>query len=301
MEGFISKIQRYSTADGPGVRSTVFAVGCPLRCRWCQNPELIEPGGKILYHPARCVGCGACVKASGGQIKLGEGGCVIDRAACTNLEGCAAACFYDAYEQIGTAISAEALAAKLLRDKAFYLQSGGGVTYSGGEPGLQADFFLALTRLLKAEGIHTALDTSGHLGWEKLGPLAEAVDLILYDIKAMDADLHIRQTGVDNRLILENARRVAEMGKEMVVRLILVPAVNDSRGEIDRRLAFVRGLGGNVRVEILGYHRLGVGKYAALGLIDPMEGTPACSEEMVVHAANRAAEYGLTMAEVRLT
>jgi len=295
MDGFISKIQRYSTKDGPGLRSTVFAAGCPLRCKWCANPELMEAKKQFFYHAERCVKCGACAGVSGGTIRLTESGCAIDRASCGNLEQCAAACFYDAYEPVGVAVSARDLAARLTRDKAFYDQSGGGVTYSGGEAALQADFFLQVTEILKAGAVHVALDTSGHAPWEALGPLVKAVDLVLYDIKAMDSEAHKRYTGADNRLILENARRIADMGKEMIVRLILVPGVNDDEKETRSRLDFVRGLGGVSRVDILKYHRLGAGKYQRLGLIEPMSGTPECPDALAEKAAQMAAGMGFTV------
>jgi len=294
VEGFISKIQRYSTKDGPGVRSTVFAVGCPLACKWCANPELIDPGVKILYHPSRCVGCGACVALSNGAIRLVDGRCVIDRAACSNLEACAAACFYDAYEKIGTSISVEALSKKLLRDKVFYDQSGGGVTYSGGEAALQADFFLAVTGRLKPHGVHTALDTTGYAGWQKLEPLVDAVELVLYDLKALDPVIHRQYTGVDNRLILENARNIADMGKDMILRLILVPGVNDEDAEVRGRLAFAKSLGSAVRrVDLIAYHRLAAGKYASLGLPEQMADTPTCADGPAEYAAKLGADMGL--------
>jgi pyruvate formate lyase activating enzyme len=173
------------------------------------------------------------------------------------------------------------LVTKLLRDKAFYDQSGGGVTYSGGEPALQADFFLETTKLLKKEFVHVALDTAGNIPWQTLAPLVEAVDLVIYDIKTFDNSLHERFTGAGNALILENARLVAEMKKSMIIRMILVPGVNDNEEEIDRRLTFVRDLGNVVtRLDILKYHRLGVGKYLRLGLEDPMSDTPECSNEL---------------------
>jgi len=271
MNGLISKIQRYATKDGPGLRSTVFAVGCPLRCDWCANPELMEAKPKFFFYPERCVGCGAC-------------------AAFSNRDQRGAVCFYDAYEPVGYTISARELAAKLQRDQGFYDQSGGGVTYSGGEAALQSDFFLEVTRILKADSIHVALDTSGHVPWETLGPLVEAVDLVLYDIKVMDRKIHKRHTGADNQLILENAKRIAAMGKEMTVRLILVPGVNDDDKEIDNRLNFVRGLGNVAKVEILKYHRLGAGKYRRLGLVEPMGDTPECSDALAERVKQKAAQ-----------
>ena len=292
MDGFISKIQRYSTKDGPGIRSTVFAVGCNLSCRWCSNPELIEAGKKILYHAERCVRCGACTARSGGAIRLGASGCVIDREKCANLDECAAACCYDAYEQTGKWISPDDLAAKLIRDKVFYNKSGGGVTFSGGEPALQAEFFLETCKLLKKESIHIALDTAGFCSWESLAPLLEAVDLVLYDIKVFDNGLHRQYTGADNRIILENARRIAEMKKPMIIRAVIVPGVNDGEEEINNRLEFIHSLCAQ-RLDILKYHRLGAGKYLCLGRQEPMSGVPECSDELADQVLHKACSMGL--------
>ena len=275
MNGSIFKIQSYSTKDGPGIRSTVFAIGCNLRCKWCSNPELIEPGQKILYHADKCVKCGSCVK-------------------CANLDERAAACFHDAYERIGMTLSAEELASKLLRDKVFYEQSGGGVTFSGGEPALQSDFFIETAMLLKKEYIHVALDTAGNISWNLLAPLVETIDLALYDIKAFDNAIHESFTGVGNTCILENARLIAAMKKPMIIRLILVPGVNDMEEELDRRLTFVRDLGSAVkRIDFIKYHRLGEGKYQRLGLQYPLRDTPNCSDDFASYAVCKARSFGL--------
>ena len=293
MRGFISKIQKYSTKDGPGIRSTVFAVGCNLHCKWCANPELLQAGA-ILHHSERCAGCGACAALSKGAIRLVSGKAVIDRSACTSLKECAQLCNYDAYEQIGFFISAEELAAKLLRDKAFYDQSGGGVTFSGGEPALQADFFLAVAKLLKSESVHIALDTAGHIPWDVLAPLAESCDLLLYDIKAFDSEMHKQLTGEANQLIFENLKKLAAMKKEIIIRMILLPGVNDSEKETEARLAFISGLGTAVkRLDILKYHRLGAGKYTRLGLHEPMAGMPECSDEIAERVLKHASAMGL--------
>jgi len=225
---------------------------------------------------------------------LEHGACVIDRERCTNLEECAAACYYDAYEHLGTTITAEALATKLLRDKVFYDQSGGGVTFSGGETALQAAFFLEVTKLLRAESVHVALDTAGHIPWKTLGPLVEAVDLVLYDIKAWDSELHKQYMGVGNQLILKNARLIAEMGKPLMIRMMLVPGVNDSKDEIENRLSFVRSLGDAVvGLDILKYHRLGAGKYLRLGLQEPLCESPECSDELALQVFKQATNMGL--------
>jgi len=293
-DGFISKLQRYSTKDGPGVRTTVFAVGCPLSCLWCANPELIGDAAKFLYHPRRCVGCGACVAQSGGTIRLTEEGCDIDRET-ANLEECSVVCYYDAYERIGGIVTVKELVSALLRDKVFYDRSGGGVTFSGGDPGLQAEFFHEVALKLRDSEVHVALDTSGYFPWEKLAPLVAVADLVLYDIKTLNRTLHKRYTGVDNQLILENAIRIADMGKSMTVRMILIPGVNDSEDEISGRLKFVKSLGNHVKLDLLKYHKLGAGKYASLGMIEMMEGTPECSEDLAEHVANLARNMGIAV------
>ena len=292
-EGFISRLQRYSTKDGPGVRTTVFAVGCPLCCLWCANPELIGDAAKFLYHPRRCVGCGACVAQSGGAIRLTEEGVDIDRET-ANLEECSVVCYYDAYERVGGIVSVKELVDGLLRDKVFYDQSGGGVTFSGGDAGLQAEFFREVALSLKQSEVHVALDTAGYFPWDKLAPLVAAVDLVLYDIKTLNRTLHKRYTGVDNQLILENAMKIADMGKEMIIRMILVPGVNDSEDEIIGRLKFIKSLGSSIKVDILKYHKLGAGKYASLGMIEMMEGTPECTDKLADHAVTIARNMGLT-------
>jgi pyruvate formate lyase activating enzyme len=294
VDGFISKIQRYSTKDGPGVRTTVFAVGCPLKCLWCANPELIGDATKFLYHPRRCVGCGACVAQSGGAIRLTEDGCDIDHDA-VNLEECSVVCYYDAYEKIGEIVTVKELVASLLRDKVFYDQSGGGVTFSGGDAAMQAEFFRETAVRLRDFEVHTALDTSGYFPWEKLAPLVSAVDLVLYDIKVLNRNLHKRYTGVDNQLILENAMRIADMGKNIIIRMIMVPGVNDTDDEIIGRLKFIKNLSPSVKVDILKYHKLGAGKYASLGMIEMMEGTPECPDELTDHVAYLARDMGLAV------
>jgi len=292
MDGFISQIQRYSTKDGPGLRSTVFAVGCPLNCLWCANPELIGDAAKFLYHPRRCVACGSCVAQSGGTITLSEEGLEIDRDS-ANLEESSVVCYYDAYEKVGEPISDFDLAIALLRDKVFFDQSGGGVTFSGGDPVMQAEFFFEVAMRLKEADVHVALDTSGYFSWEKLAPLVSVSDLVLFDIKLLSRVLHRRYTGVDNQLILENAMRIADLGKPMIVRMILVPGVNDSDNEIKGRLTFTKSLGSLVQLDILKYHKLGAGKYASLGMIELMEGTAQCSDELAERVLDLAQNMGI--------
>jgi pyruvate formate lyase activating enzyme len=291
--GVFSKIQRYSTKDGPGIRSTVFCVGCNLRCLWCANPELIAAVPQILYHNLRCVRCGDCVALSGGTIKIGPNGCEIDRKRCVNLEEISAACNHDAYEIVGQTITPEELVQKLLKDKVFYDQSGGGVTFSGGEPALQPEFVAETATLLKNENIHTAMDTAGNVEWDVLKTATENIDLVLYDIKAFDNEIYRRCTGVSNELVLENARRLAGIKNTLRIRLVLIPSYNDGE-DWEKQLDFVKSLGIK-QIDVLPLHRLGAGKYRALGIPDPMEGEAECPPEVTAKAVAVAERKGLTV------
>lgn len=299
MDGLISHIQRYSTKDGPGLRTTVFTVGCNLRCLWCANPEGMLPGIKVMIDPKKCVGCGCCVAAAMpcGSITLGaQGRAVVDRARCENLPQMVEECPYEVYEAKGYAISAQALAEKLLRDKAFYQNSGGGVTFSGGEPLLQAGFVLETTRILKGNGVHVALDTAGLWDFEAVRPLLELADLVLFDVKAYDPALHRRCTGVPNQQILQNGKRLAKMGKPMLVRLVVVPTLNDDPADIAARLDYIQSLGESVRqVDILKYHRLGEGKYLRLGMEYPLPDVPSCDDATIEAICEMALARGLAV------
>lgn len=293
--GEISVIQRYATKDGPGIRSTVFFRGCNLICKWCANPELLSSEKKILSFENKCRRCGACIEACPQHaITMGGKAAVINREKCIVCGTCVEVCPYDAYELLGTQVTPEELCEKLVRDKDFYDHSGGGVTFSGGEAALQGEFIIETSKLLRDRGIATALDTAGHLAWEKLMPVVQAVDLVLYDVKAIDTQVHERYTGVANGLILENAKRIAEMGKDMIIRMIVVNGINDSPEEIENRLAFIKALGQSViKVDILNYHNLGEGKYKSLGMPYGLAGTLPCPDETMQHILKRAKELGL--------
>lgn len=282
-KGLISTIQSYSTKDGPGIRSTVFLVGCNLRCKWCSNPELMLQGVKYMHFENRCIHCGLCVDvASNKAISFAEKGCKITRDCWTNAEECAEICPRNAYEMVGYPIDAVSLTNKLLRDRVFYEISGGGVTFSGGEPLLQTEFLLESIRLLHQAGIHVALDTAGHLPWVQIQTVVSEVDMLLYDIKAYDNAMHIKCTGVDNRMILNNLQQAASLGKKIIIRLIIVPGWNDELSDIKKRLKFIKVLGNSiVRVELLPYHDLGAGKYQRLGIGYPLEGKIKCQKNMI--------------------
>lgn len=281
-KGFVSAIQFYSTKDGPGIRTTVFTVGCNLRCAWCANPELMYPDEKYMYYKQKCIKCGACVEVSDGKVTLHEDGCHIDRTALPDWERLADICPQNAYEIKGEFWTSGELVRKLLRDKEFYTMSKGGVTFSGGEAALQADFVRQTAALLRKEGVHTALDTAGNIPWRRMQPLLSEIDLVLYDIKAMDSSIHKKCTGVDNALILNNAKRIADMGKPMWIRLVIVPGWNDDLNDIRGRFRFVHELGKAVeRVDVLKYHSLGVSKYRQLGIDYSIAPGTKCPDDLI--------------------
>lgn len=260
----ISKIQRYSTKDGPGIRTTVFFLGCNLNCKWCSNPELMTPESKILHYQTKCEKCGYCVTKSQGTISLNEEGIIIDRLNCKNLKKIASICPYEAYECIGEYYQPDYLVDRLLRDEVFYIQSKGGVTFSGGEAGLYPEYLIEICKKLKKNNIHTCMDTAGLWDYDDLIDLFELIDLFLFDIKTYDSSLHKELCGVDNKLILENIKKLCLKGKEVIARLILVPSLNSDLKDLKNRLDYLAKIGIK-QVDILFYHRLGVGKYKALG------------------------------------
>lgn len=294
-KGLISKIQRYSTKDGPGLRTTVFMVGCNLRCKWCANPELIQFERQVFYHKERCQSCGLCVKhAVNYSISLGQEGCVIDRSNCTNIIDMVDICPYDAYEIVGEWIEAEDLVKKLIRDFDFYQNSGGGVTFSGGEAGLQAGFVIECCKLLKKENIHVCLDTAGLLSWEILEPLIDCVDTVLYDIKAFDNTIHHRCTLKSNDQILKNLELITKKEVPVYVRMVIVPNENDELVDIKKRLDYIKSLGVNIiQVDILKYHNFGEGKYYKLGLNYELDSNLKVNDELIKKVMDYATELNL--------
>lgn len=278
VEGTVFNIQRFSIHDGPGIRTTVFLKGCSLRCFWCHNPEGIRPGPEIQTFPDKCIACDACIDAcQEGARFIADGVRVLDRSTCTACGRCVDVCFAGALTQVGAVMSADAVLAEVLRDRAFYRQSGGGVTLSGGEPALQVDFAHAILTGCRLAGIHTAIETAGNYPWPFLAMLLPALDLVMMDLKHFDSDKHRWATGAPNERILDNARRLAKTDMPILFRIPVIPTVNDTDAEVAAIAAFVRDLverrrARNVRVpialELLAFHRLAGDKYRSLGLPD---------------------------------
>lgn len=273
--GVTFNVQRFSTEDGPGIRTTVFMKGCPLRCKWCHNPEGLSPQPELVWYDVRCIGARECLKVCPEDaLELTPEGMRLDRELCTMCGLCPQACPAGALEVIGREWTAEALYAEVAKDKAFYETSGGGVTVSGGEPVMQAEFVEALLRLCREGGIHTALDTCGHTDWGIYERLLPFVDLVLYDLKLMDAERHREATGVYPDLVLENAKRIAQQGIPMWVRTPIVPGYTDDEDNIARLAIYIRDELSTVeRWDLLAYTNLGQPKYRRLDRSYALEGT----------------------------
>lgn len=267
-EGVIFEIQRWSGNDGPGIRTVIFFKGCPLRCIWCCNPESWSPVPQVAFFEERCQGCGQCQEAC--PQSIARPGCDDDHQAasgCTACGRCVEACPSGAREMIGKRMPlAEALSV-VERDRVFYRQSGGGVTFSGGEALAQAGFLNELVERCWSGGLPMALETCGHFPWAGSEDILARMDLIFLDIKHMDPLIHRRLTGVDNQVILQNAIRIARARMPLVIRFPLIPTINDDVANITATAAFVsENLDGVLGVEVLPYHTLGKGKYKPIGL-----------------------------------
>ena len=296
-KGWIFDIKKFAVRDGPGIRTTVFCKGCPLRCPWCHNPESFEGGGELAFSPDKCIGCGACVEACPfGALQLDKWGfCTCLRDLCVRCGECADVCFGGALEMIGQEVTIEDVMVELRKDAPFYKTSGGGVTISGGEPLAQFEFVTALLRQCQAEGFHTAVDTSGHVPWEVFAPAVEYTDLVLYDLKHMDPAVHEKYTGVSNDLILDNLRRLAGCGVPVEIRIPVVKGLNDSPENIDATGEFISGLENVSAVRLLAYHRLATAKYVRLGLDNPAEDLESPDDERLSEIAERLADFSLTV------
>ena len=279
MKGLICAFKRAAVHDGDGLRTTVFFKGCPLKCVWCHNPESISFQPEIGFFPETCIGCGECVRSCPkGAISMAEGKPVTDRTLCDGCGQCAEYCPGAARVSYGQRWSVDQLVRKLLQDRQFYLLSGGGVTLSGGECLAQGDFALEVAKALFREGISVDIDTCGFVRWEVLERIAPYTDTFLYDLKAIDPAVHQKCTGQDNRLILENLRRLSESGSKIEIRYPYVPGRNDQ--ECDAIGAFLASMKGISKVKVLGYHGYAGGKYAALRMPDTLPKVTVLAEDL---------------------
>ena len=254
MTGTIFNIQRFCTDDGPGIRTTVFFKGCNLHCAWCHNPESQQGRAQMMYFKNKCTGCGKCKEKCPNGFEF-----------CTLCGRCTIYCPNDAREICGKEYSADEVLAEIIKDKAYYENSGGGVTFSGGECMLQIDFLEEMLKKCKENGIRTAVDTAGHIPHEFFERISPLTDLFLYDVKCFDTKKHKEYTGVGNELILDNLKKLLEANKALWVRIPIISAVNDTKEEMLSIKNFLDSYGRPEKIELLPYHSMGEHKYAALG------------------------------------
>ncbi len=278
MKATIFEVKRFAVHDGDGIRTTLFLKGCPMKCVWCHNPEGISAKPILGYYASKCISCGACASVCPASAQeMEEGKHLFHRERCIACGKCAEACLGNALALYGKEITVEEALAVLLEDKEFYENSGGGVTLSGGECLVQADFCAALLKGLKEAGVSTAVDTCGLIPSESLDKVIPYTDVFLYDLKAVDGGVHKKCTGADNALILDNLRYLDEKGCKIEIRIPYVPDYND--GEKEKMLSVLRELKNLVRVRVLPYHKYAGGKYDALGMENTLpEKTPTDGE-----------------------
>ena len=295
-EGIIFNIQSYSIHDGPGIRAVVFLKGCSLSCLWCSNPESQNPYPELGVSPTLCKTCGLCVElCSVHAVSVSENGSLVtDRTLCVRCGQCEDFCPNNARKLYGTVYSLDQLMARIEKDRPFFTRSNGGVTFSGGEPTIQYGFLLGALRACKEHFIHTAVETCGYItDWKKLDNLIPYVDLFLYDIKCMDSERHERFTGVTNELILENARRIVESEKDIIIRVPLIPGFNDTEDDLRRIAEFVLTLASVKHVNLLPYHELGKSKYRMLDRDYSLDDGEGVSDSRISKLQSMVQSYGL--------
>lgn len=293
MKGTITTIQRMSIHDGPGIRSTLFLKGCDLRCAWCHNPETWSARPQLQYVAGKCIGCGSCIAVCEARALRFAEKVMVDRSHCTQCGRCVEVCVTGAMSWVGRQIEAEEAVRELLLDRTFFEESGGGVTLSGGEPLLQADFAEEVLRGCLAEGVHTAVESNLTEPWPTIERFLPLVRLWMCDLKVADSAKHRRWTGLGNERIVENLHRLAATGTPLIVRTPVVPGVNDTPEAVEALCRVVAGLNGRVAYELLGFHSLGFGKFDDLGMDNPLAGTPPLAPEKLADLQRIPERFGL--------
>jgi pyruvate formate lyase activating enzyme len=311
LTGRIYDIQKFSVHDGPGIRTEIFLMGCPLKCLWCHSPESQSINKQLGWFEIRCIGvkkCGRCIEAcTAGALKKGEVKYLevqksevelinIDRNICTICGKCAEVCTSQALTIVGRDYTIEEVMTIIEKDRAFYRKSGGGVTISGGEALVQHEFTLALLKECKDRELHTCLDTTGYAKWDICKTVLPYVDLFLYDLKHMNSGKHRELTGVPNELILENARKMAAEKASFQIRIPIIPGLTDSEENLRATSEFCLELGSSVQViQILPYHRLGIAKYERLHKKYGLEEITPPSDEYMESCKGIIESYGLNV------
>lgn len=291
--GTIFNIQKYSVHDGPGIRTTVFFKGCPLKCWWCHNPESQSIKHEVMFFQERCTGCGICVRrCAEDAIKIDNMLPVTDELKCKLCGKCTDFCPNNAREYVGKDITVQDLMKEIIKDEVFYEESNGGVTFSGGEPLLHVEFLLEVLKACKHRGIHTAIDTSGFAAYENFEKIADYVDLFLYDIKLMNNEKHIKYIGVENDLIIENLKKLSNRGANIFVRMPIIAGVNDDDEHIDEAVKLLSKIN-LIQVNLLPYHKMGMDKYRRLEMDYKLSGMEKPTDERMEEIADKFIKGGI--------
>jgi len=292
--GIVFDIQRFSIHDGPGIRTTVFFKGCPLNCWWCHNPESQAVGQEMVFQARRCIRCGTCETVCPQGAIAGDGDLAYtDEEKCVLCGTCVESCYAEAREIAGREMTLAQVMMEIERDVAFYDESGGGVTFSGGEPLLQRDFLYSLLQACKEREIHTTLDTCGFGAWETLDSIRGFVDLFLYDLKLMDGTRHRKYTGVSNELILTNLQMLSARGHNIILRMPIIPGINDDDDNVHQTGEYAAAMLRLNRVDILPYHHTAVDKYKRLRKSYELSEVRPPSNERVARIAQSLQGFGL--------
>ena len=278
--GTIFDIQRFAVHDGPGIRTTVFLKGCPLKCLWCHNPESRETDAEISFLPEKCIGCSYCVRVCPNRCHLIENDeHLFNRDRCERCGLCTHQCYARALEIVGREATVGEVLDEVLKDRPFYETSGGGMTISGGEPMAQFEFTMALLAAAKENDLHTCLETCGCAPFEQYSRILRLVDIFMYDLKDVDTHRHQEHIGVGNELILENLKRIDDCGGTLILRCPIVPGFNDRQDHFSGIVAAANGLSNVLEIHVLPYHPLGRSKSTRIGKTYPLEDMPFPDEK----------------------
>ena len=296
----ITEFQRFSVHDGPGIRTLVFFKGCPLRCKWCQNPETFIAQPEIMFNSELCIGCGNCIEDCPQKaIYVNSTGMVTDWEKCNRCGKCTDRCYSEARRVVGKWLTVSETMKEILKDRVFFENSGGGVTLSGGEVTMYPDFATELLKELQSAGVHTAIETCGHCKWEDMQRLLAHTDLVLFDLKHSDPEKHKHFTGTDNTLILENLSRASEMGKSIIIRIPLVPGVNDDEKTLNE-MANIAKKANVTKIHLLPFHQIGEKKWEDLNLdytfknVESMQNKDAEAAKRILEKAGLQVNIGGT-------
>jgi pyruvate formate lyase activating enzyme len=293
-KAIIFNIQKFSVHDGPGIRSVVFLKGCPLRCQWCANPESTNAFPELMYYPKKCIGCRKCLAVcKNGAVRLAGEQLVFERDLCKNCGSCAEQCYSAAREMTGREYDVESVKKEVDKDIVFFKNSGGGVTFSGGEPLLWPDFIEKLAKYYKGMGISVAIETCGYVPWKNFEKIIDYIDLVMFDLKFMQSEKHLEYLGYSNELIINNLIGVSKL-VDTTIRIPIIPGVNDCKEDIIAFGEFLYSLSGRVkRVEILPYHDFAINKYEGLGRKYLLNDLKVPDNEYMARIKNILEKYGL--------